>query len=103
SMAHPPPTPTLCPYTTLFRSDHVGVEDARRRGHEPRHRGHSAAEGHRVAPERRREDLVLADDAERAPERGVADAMGGREAHRERSEEDTSELQSRENLVCRLL
>src|SRR5690606_41142539 len=33
----------------------------------------------------------------------VADGVGGTPAGRERSEEHTSELQSRENLVCRLL
>src|SRR5436309_3930077 len=69
---------TLFPYTTLFRSfaDIVGHDD-----HERVH------------------DVVL---AERRAD--VADlGEGAVRESRERSEEHTSELQSRENLVCRLL
>src|SRR3712207_7018883 len=73
-MIRRPPRSTLFPYTTLFRSD-VAHEDGPRRGRGRRE--------HRADPERE--------------DRGCLDA------HRERSEEHTSELQSRQYLVCRLL
>src|SRR5207302_8442386 len=68
-----PPRSTLFPYTTLFRSD-------RDIGAVDRHAG----------------------DAERRP---LMRDPGARQQGqgRRRSEEHTSELQSRENLVCRLL
>src|SRR5258707_8029187 len=79
-MIRRPPRSTLFPYTTLFRSQEGlghrrgrGQPGARRR----RSRGHEAAE--RLLEERRPPVL--------AP----------------RSEEHTSELQSRQYLVCRLL
>src|SRR5690606_41161784 len=79
--------PPLCPYTTLFRSLGVALD-------------------------------LFADTANRHPGRRVRKRLGDRHdgATRERlrlvafdtqlvqrSEEHTSELQSRENLVCRLL
>src|SRR2546422_3179963 len=91
-MIRRPPRSTLFPYTTLFRS-HAGPvrvreqlqpvahEDAvlPREGHHVRHR----REGHEVEEMERQ--------VGRDPER------------RNRSEEHTSELQSRLHLVCRLL
>src|SRR3712207_8226386 len=83
------PRSTLFPYTTLFRS--IRVE----------------AEGRRLA--------VLEGAAELAVERGLRQIgdVRGHARHREalsriaalldRSEEHTSELQSRQYLVCRLL
>src|SRR3712207_7960255 len=84
-MIRRPPRSTLFPYTTLFRSGGApGVPAVRRR----RGRGQAARAGGatlgRVAG-RRRDGL-----------RG-----GGRAGSR--SEEHTSELQSRQYLVCRLL
>src|SRR5699024_12820388 len=83
NMIRPPPTSTLFPYTTLFRSDR-------------RHRGDSAA---RRANRRRR--------AGAGPHRQVRPRPGARgrvpRGIRGRSEEHTSELQSRFDLVCRLL
>src|SRR2546428_6517212 len=76
-MIRRPPRSTLFPYTTLFRSPP--------RGHarlQPRLR-------HRAAARRR---------ARRLGARAPADGP-----HRPRSEEHTSELQSRSDLVCRLL
>src|SRR5687767_15227727 len=70
-MIRRPPTSTLFPYTTLFRSRHELVQHA-----------------HRVA------------------DRAAAGTHHQREhalAHRHRSEEHTSELQSLAYLVCRLL
>src|SRR3712207_7922518 len=86
-MIRRPPRSTLFPYTTLFRSHHRVVEGtvgARREADEEHH-----AEGH----------VEVAGEAEEHQ----ADAPGG--AHRDlrRSEEHTSELQSRQYLVCRLL
>src|SRR3712207_8657753 len=84
-MIRRPPRSTLFPYTTLFRSAR-GMAAGRRDGpHGPRpaaDRGprRRAAEDHR-APEPREEH----------------------HRHRGRSEEHTSELQSRQYLVCRLL
>src|SRR5436309_12449628 len=93
SLPHPrPPRSTLFPYTTLFRSrDH---------------------DRHAMS---RREWFVLRGAHDRADvSRGekALHAVGGRtqdrfhrwrHEHVRRSEEHTSELQSRENLVCRLL
>src|SRR5690606_41409085 len=94
-----PPPPPLFPYTTLFRSQArlppppmrrerapSGEVDDRPRQQDPGH----AADRHR--PEHR-----LRERRDLAPRR-----RGDRIAA-ERSEEHTSELQSRENLVCRLL
>src|SRR2546422_3236981 len=77
-MIRRPPRSTLFPYTTLFRS-----EELRRRLEERPQRVEVIEVGH-GAP-------VAPIDAEPAPEGEV------------RSEEHTSELQSRLHLVCRLL
>src|SRR3712207_9021693 len=79
-MIRRPPRSTLFPYTTLFRS--------------PR--------GRELPPEDERHQQVAADaDADRDEERHQdGDAQRVR---RLRSEEHTSELQSRQYLVCRLL
>src|SRR5690606_41814908 len=89
-----PPRPTLSPYTTLFRSEAgIGV----------RWRGHFQAGPGRL--EQRIRLMALRDyiaDADGA----TSLVMLGDQAvltHPARSEEHTSELQSRENLVCRLL
>src|SRR3712207_7012057 len=81
-MIRRPPRSTLFPYTTLFRSRarHAAAAPAR-----PGGRPHGAALGRARPAAARRADLPLADAA--AP----------------RSEEHTSELQSRQYLVCRLL
>src|SRR5206468_7951189 len=77
-----PPTSTLFPYTTLFRSDVLDPLD-------------------RVAAHVGREALVAEDrqaflQAQLEPV-AAGDPVAGR------SEEHTSELQSRSDLVCRLL
>src|SRR3712207_7339695 len=82
-MIRRPPRSTLFPYTTLFRSP------GRRGGdHQARHGAHAggAARGRALGAH-------AAAGARRARLRGA----GGR------SEEHTSELQSRQYLVCRLL
>src|SRR3712207_7024815 len=90
-MIRRPPRSTLFPYTTLFRSGGVLADQDRERGDDGRReqpaRGHVGA---RVGAdvERRRDD-----DHRREISVG----------HERRSEEHTSELQSRQYLVCRLL
>src|SRR2546429_6660939 len=79
-MIRRPPRSTLFPYTTLFRSD----------SRVPRHQGRRG-------------------EAEHLPEREIPRHDGEHRAQRfepnvaARSEEHTSELQSRLHLVCRLL
>src|SRR5690349_23685818 len=70
-MLRPPPSSTLFPYTTLFRS--IG--------------------GARQLLRRRQADVVL----------GGGGYVAGTVGMATRSEEHTSELQSRRDLVCRLL
>src|SRR3712207_8048456 len=85
-MIRRPPRSTLFPYTTLFRSGSAdsglrrAVRVARRRAVPPR-------------------QAVVVRDVDRGsdPDHGGDVALGGR------SEEHTSELQSRQYLVCRLL
>src|SRR3712207_7344109 len=94
-MIRRPPRSTLFPYTTLFRSDVERVAEA----DEPRRlrRGRDV--------ERPREHLRLvrhdADRVSREPREPAQDAL--RPVLVDRSEEHTSELQSRQYLVCRLL
>src|SRR5690349_23103223 len=77
-MIRRPPRSTLFPYTTLFRSNRVA-------GRAPQPAGRSS---HLAQP-----DLALASRA----------AGRARSLRADRSEEHTSELQSRRDLVCRLL
>src|SRR5699024_12883150 len=90
-----PPRSTLFPYTTLFRSqrDHAAVVEQQRGATLGGGRRDLVGLRRRVAVER------LAQRLEQ-PFRGVEHQVGsvGR-----RSEEHTSELQSRFDLVCRLL
>src|SRR3712207_7522219 len=83
-MIRRPPRSTLFPYTTLFRSLRAG--DRRRVPHEP----HARLDGR---PDRRHPGPVGAEHRQGLPD-GDAEP---------RSEEHTSELQSRQYLVCRLL
>src|SRR3712207_6939807 len=92
-MIRRPPRSTLFPYTTLFRSveDRRGIDGQGAVGGRPDrepHRGGVGAE----PPEDR-----AGDDARPAPQ-PPRDRVP-----RIRSEEHTSELQSRQYLVCRLL
>src|SRR3712207_8291198 len=83
-MIRRPPRSTLFPYTTLFRSRRGDAADPHHPG--PRHLLEPGRPGAAVAGQIRR--------------------VGGRSAatrRHGRSEEHTSELQSRQYLVCRLL
>src|SRR5690606_41959993 len=96
TMVRRPPTLTLFPYTTLFRSR----DDVAKRKVQA------------LRPDRRKRMCSLSDERHAA----LAETVGhqarkrpglgaGLDRHlaEHRSEEHTSELQSRENLVCRLL
>src|SRR3712207_8921708 len=85
-MIRRPPRSTLFPYTTLFRSRGLLAP-----------RGPALERGQGPRPVRRRAHLPPA-DPDAPPARPGDSAGGGR-----RSEEHTSELQSRQYLVCRLL
>src|SRR2546421_8454575 len=75
-MIRRPPRSTLFPYTTLFRSDHLSGD---------------------------REDCTRHDCHHRAQGAGERALLLGGARSAARSEEHTSELQSRSDLVCRLL
>src|SRR3712207_7094510 len=83
-MIRRPPRSTLFPYTTLFRSRPRPAHDAYPHGERRRARAFQA-ERRQGARSRARTD----------------DGLRGRRSRR--SEEHTSELQSRQYLVCRLL
>src|SRR3712207_8874831 len=85
-MIRRPPRSTLFPYTTLFRSVGGGAPG----GERPPGRDGVRGRGERAHPVQRGDRL------DRLPARVPA-------AGRPRSEEHTSELQSRQYLVCRLL
>src|SRR3712207_8142744 len=95
-MRRRPPRSTLFPYTTLFRSAReVGPHTARVGGLAVGPRvdvGGRARQDERVGAGEVDARLALADEPH--PRAGVAEP---------RSEEHTSELQSRQYLVCRLL
>src|SRR3712207_7813483 len=94
-MIRRPPRSTLFPYTTLFRS--AGGERERRADSD--HRQPQAGNHRDAAGGARRADDEHSGEAVRTSSARAADA-GGLGA---RSEEHTSELQSRQYLVCRLL
>src|SRR2546428_3371491 len=85
-MIRRPPRSTLFPYTTLFRS-RTGDQDR----HEPNGVAWPGSPVPDALPDRR---------STQAPDRRYSPALGTGDP---RSEEHTSELQSRSDLVCRLL
>src|SRR5207248_9978835 len=98
---HPPPTPTLFPYTTLFRScvcrlhrrpANSGSRSARSRW---RHVTHPLC---RTRGSRARAESVTPSSGSTLHQRCPSSRKGT-----SRSEEHTSELQSPYDLVCRLL
>src|SRR5690606_40723017 len=98
-----PPRCTLFPYTTLFRSaPFVGREDARNdvEGDEPLLRRLLAVDGEGDAYAAEQKLRLLAPLIEQVRRR-IVEPLFQRLIAGSRSEEHTSELQSRENLVCR--
>src|SRR3712207_8384945 len=97
-MIRRPPRSTLFPYTTLFRSRvRLGPPDLRHRGQAEGERRHARlAQQHGGRGEQNDEHD---DGADRMDDQYANEAM----EDALRSEEHTSELQSRQYLVCRLL
>src|SRR3712207_9532224 len=89
-MIRRPPRSTLFPYTTLFRSAR-GPAEVR---HDPR--------VHRPSPGDRQREEARPPGADQHPDR-AEERPGAPVPEALRSEEHTSELQSRQYLVCRLL
>src|SRR3712207_7917156 len=89
-MIRRPPRSTLFPYTTLFRSQGTHSRTSRRTRERRR-------------PRRRRRRYVWGGIAARERASPGTRRSEAQDSHRGRSEEHTSELQSRQYLVCRLL
>src|SRR3712207_6951800 len=90
-MIRRPPRSTLFPYTTLFRSEaarDLALQDGGARHDRDAERAGSFEQGDALSFER----LIR-----------LEKRFGHGEIERKRSEEHTSELQSRQYLVCRLL
>src|SRR3712207_7980619 len=87
-MIRRPPRSTLFPYTTLFRSSLSGIYGGRREGTTVRC----------SRPSRRDEGIDPDAPGHAQRQAGSASCDG-----RSRLEEHTSELQSRQHIVCRLL
>src|SRR5436190_11777687 len=87
-----PPTPTLFPYTTLFRSPAMMAHAVLVERFEREARAAAQLRGRHVA-------RVMDVDATCRP----LSCAAARASRSKRSEEHTSELQSHSDLVCRLL
>src|SRR3712207_8660304 len=85
-MIRRPPRSTLFPYTTLFRSGEVLAEQPL---------GHTELQ--------QLQDQGVLGGTGHGSAAGAAAGAAGRRPAADRSEEHTSELQSRQYLVCRLL
>src|SRR3712207_9429123 len=93
-MIRRPPRSTLFPYTTLFRSKTVLVI------------GGAGFIGSHVVDELLKEDVkqvIVYDNFARGSRENLAEALADPRVRIFRSGEHTSELQSRQYLVCRLL
>src|SRR5256884_4862141 len=94
-MIRRPPRSTLFPYTTLFRSQEDG--HGGRGVHTSSVDSHSPAGGGKPFPQGANHSRW------REPASTTGAQAGVGQPHQRRSEEHTSELQSRLHLVCRLL
>src|SRR3712207_8769178 len=92
-MIRRPPRSTLFPYTTLFRSLRRRVQHGLRLARALRGAPREARSRVRIGRARPEDAALLSDD----------EVRGGGRPGGGRSEEHTSELQSRQYLVCRLL
>src|SRR3712207_8780343 len=97
-MIRRPPRSTLFPYTTLFRSERLHVAGAAAVQTAVAYLGIERVTGPRLAINRNNIGVTGQDHTTRP--RAVGGGNGGNQV---RSEEHTSELQSRQYLVCRLL
>src|SRR3712207_8324356 len=94
-MIRRPPRSTLFPYTTLFRSDGRGPRVLDRRP--------PFADGRGVCAWEEQALLTYRGDTRQDPVACLAEVLPEAAVALARSEEHTSELQSRQYLVCRLL
>src|SRR3712207_8362809 len=102
-MIRRPPRSTLFPYTTLFRSvDDVGEVGAGEAGRATRQDLDVDLLGHRLAAGVHLEDAGAPHEVGAVDDDLAVEAARAQQG-RVRSEEHTSELQSRQYLVCRLL
>src|SRR5947209_13124743 len=92
-MTHAPPIATLFPYTTLFRSTKLKDVAVRKQLYSGGASAVSAAKDPMI-------ELARMIDG---PARDARKVYEGQDEIKQRSEEHTSELQSRQYLVCRLL
>src|SRR5207249_10753781 len=90
----PTPEPPLFPYTTLFRSGRRRIGGGQ---------GNSGSRRHRLSAQREMLECGTTRRRRRRSRELRAGAARYRGIPRARSEEHTSELQSRFDLVCRLL
>src|SRR3712207_8415757 len=97
-MIRRPPRSTLFPYTTLFRSDTLGVALVEQCLGGLRTALRAVRAGHTDS-----EEIARRSVAALARQLGAQRAQFRFIARERRSEEHTSELQSRQYLVCRLL
>src|SRR3712207_8273249 len=98
-MIRRPPRSTLFPYTTLFRSEYAFAS---------RFAPTSCEQAvvdllHHLCEERGRREDEDDPEARFSAEQNAAVVVDAERYYRARSEEHTSELQSRQYLVCRLL
>src|SRR5262249_60466681 len=96
-----PPTPTLFPYTTLFRSE--SSDSPQGHGEHPKARHEARARTPARPVGSRDPGLAMPHPAPGLAGPRVSTMEGRRLRRWGRSEEHTSELQSLTNLVCRLL
>src|SRR5207302_10746542 len=99
SILRSPPGATLFPYTTLFRSPNHETPFSTGRGRRPVARMSPSLTSSRLA----RVFSWRSPPALRKKSASKASSLKRERQRASRSEEHTSELQSRENLVCRLL
>src|SRR3712207_8779050 len=98
-MIRRPPRSTLFPYTTLFRSERLhGQDQGRRDRRELRQGGPDQQPADDLRAEREQHEPAV-----RGPGGREGEVADRRAREPRRSEEHTSELQSRQYLVCRLL
>src|SRR3712207_9306284 len=102
-MIRRPPRSTLFPYTTLFRSDPAHEEDREEAAREQQRRPQlDRPSPQRGDPVEHLDPGRYADQERAQHEEDEHHRWARRREHVVRSEEHTSELQSRQYLVCRL-
>src|SRR3712207_7388252 len=102
-MIRRPPRSTLFPYTTLFRSIGTAILHRGRRNAPVVGFGHAGPQTSDKRPKSLEVGLAARCSAPSETDRAHGRIVGEPDQGHARSEEHTSELQSRQYLVCRLL